>query len=73
MQAFVLLSPVLSLCIRWQPAAEAADPRYVGDTAGHSGAKFGVYAADAHESNDTEEKVIEKRVTMDGLRQQWGL
>lgn len=62
----------LSCDTRWQPAAETADPRFVGEDLGididdDEALKFGVYASDSAVD------VPPGQVTMAQLRAQWGI
>eukprot|EP00117_Sycon_ciliatum_P049377 scpid68644/ scgid4501/ len=63
----------ISCDTRWQPAAESADHRYVGDIVGHADAKFGVHAKEKEVGTGEQDDQLRTGVTMASLRQAWGI
>jgi hypothetical protein len=75
----------ISADVRWQPAADAADPRYIGDDLGQR-ERAGAWAKDAPAADGTEadaaaaaaakaaaaEAARKQKVTMPELRRKWG-
>ena len=63
----------ISCDVRWQPADQPSDPRYVGEIDIDSFAKAGLYSKDDEKQDiDTDSVTSAVSVTMSELKRQWG-